>query len=277
MMAVNISPQEWSVLSKLFDDALDLDPPIDKAGSILFRRNTPRFAKSSRFLRPTRSRDRRLLAHDAEFSTAAFETSDLSLKTGARIGPYLLERTGPRRHGALACASHRWRIEAQRRLRTCPIPDSSLLKSRSAFSGARYSRGTRASNIARLYDAGATDAGQPYLALEYVEGLPITEYCDQRRLGIRIGLRLQCKFSKQCATRIAGCRSRDSSLQHSRHGGSQVRLLDFGIASSCRQLAARRGAHRSRSARPDARLRRAEHIAGGAITTATDVYRQAWC
>src|SRR5262249_35120947 len=33
-------------------------------------------------------------------------------------------------------------------------------------------------NIARLYDADVTPEGQPFLALEYVEGLPLTDYCD---------------------------------------------------------------------------------------------------
>ncbi|HEX5685557.1 MAG TPA: serine/threonine-protein kinase, partial [Ideonella sp.] len=40
-------------------------------------------------------------------------------------------------------------------------------------------------HIARLYDAGATEAGQPYLALEYVEGQPITTYCDEKQLPLR--------------------------------------------------------------------------------------------
>jgi serine/threonine-protein kinase len=38
-------------------------------------------------------------------------------------------------------------------------------------------------NIARLYDAGLTDSGQPYMALEYVQGTTLTAYCDGRRLN----------------------------------------------------------------------------------------------
>ena len=44
--------------------------------------------------------------------------------------------------------------------------------------------------IAKVFDAGATPAGQPYFAMEYVDGLPITDYCDQKGLGIRERLRL---------------------------------------------------------------------------------------
>ena len=37
--------------------------------------------------------------------------------------------------------------------------------------------------IARVFDAGSTAEGQPYFAMEYVPGLPITEYCDEKRLS----------------------------------------------------------------------------------------------
>jgi serine/threonine protein kinase len=39
--------------------------------------------------------------------------------------------------------------------------------------------------IAKVFDAGTTPEGQPYFAMEYVDGLPITEYCDHKKLGIR--------------------------------------------------------------------------------------------
>ena len=45
-------------------------------------------------------------------------------------------------------------------------------------------------NIARLDDAGVTAFGQPFLALEYVPGLPLTDYCNELGLDIRARLRL---------------------------------------------------------------------------------------
>ncbi|MGB2864576.1 MAG: serine/threonine-protein kinase [Sedimentisphaerales bacterium] len=39
-------------------------------------------------------------------------------------------------------------------------------------------------NIARIFDGGTTEAGQPYFVMELVKGLPITEYCDQQKLSI---------------------------------------------------------------------------------------------
>ena len=45
-------------------------------------------------------------------------------------------------------------------------------------------------NIAKVYDAGATDSGRPYFVMELVHGIPITEYCDQRHLSPKERLEL---------------------------------------------------------------------------------------
>ena len=45
-------------------------------------------------------------------------------------------------------------------------------------------------NIAHVYEAGTTDSGPPYFAMEYVEGLPITEHCDRHTLTIEDRLNL---------------------------------------------------------------------------------------
>jgi len=49
--------------------------------------------------------------------------------------------------------------------------------------------------IARAFDAGTTEQGRPYFVMEYVQGLPITEYCDHHRLGTRERLKL---FARVC-------------------------------------------------------------------------------
>src|SRR5712691_3520272 len=40
-------------------------------------------------------------------------------------------------------------------------------------------------SIAKVFDAGATSEGRPYFVMEYVPGLPITDYCDKRRLTLK--------------------------------------------------------------------------------------------
>ena len=50
-------------------------------------------------------------------------------------------------------------------------------------------------NIAKVLDAGATDAGRPYFVMELVRGIKITDYCDQNQLPTRERLAL---FIKVC-------------------------------------------------------------------------------
>ncbi len=45
-------------------------------------------------------------------------------------------------------------------------------------------------NIARVLDAGATESRRPYFVMELVKGLPITRYCDERRMSVRERLEL---------------------------------------------------------------------------------------
>jgi len=49
--------------------------------------------------------------------------------------------------------------------------------------------------IARVYDAGTTGLGQPYFVMEYVRGLPISEYCDEKKLSVAQRLEL---FTRVC-------------------------------------------------------------------------------
>ena len=45
-------------------------------------------------------------------------------------------------------------------------------------------------NIAQIFDAGATPTGRPYFVMEYIEGTPITQYCDRRRMTTKERLAL---------------------------------------------------------------------------------------
>ena len=87
-------------------------------------------------------------------------------------------------------------------------------------------------NIARLYDAGLTDDGRPYLALEYVEGRPIDEYCREQHLSVasRLGLFLQVARAVAYAhgKLIVHRDLKPANILVTADG--QVRLLDFGIA-----------------------------------------------
>ncbi len=55
-------------------------------------------------------------------------------------------------------------------------------------------------NIARVFDAGATEAGSPYFVMEYVPGIPITEFCDTHRLTTRQRLEVILQVCRECST-----------------------------------------------------------------------------
>ena len=87
-------------------------------------------------------------------------------------------------------------------------------------------------NIARLYDAGLTADGQPYLALEYVEGVAIDEYCRKNDCGIAERLRLFLQVADAVASAHARLVvHRDLKPANILIGNDgNARLLDFGIA-----------------------------------------------
>ena len=87
-------------------------------------------------------------------------------------------------------------------------------------------------NIARLIDAGVAEDGQPYLALEYVDGMQLTSYCDEHRLPIRARLALfqQVLSAVQYAhaSLVIHRDLKPSNILVTQDG--HVYLLDFGIA-----------------------------------------------
>ena len=130
-------------------------------------------------------------------------------------------------------------------------------------------------NIARLYDAGSTDTGQPFIALEYVEGLSLIDFCDGKRLGLRERLRLLVQILRavQCAhTNLVIHRDlKPSNILVTATG--EVRLLDFGIAKPLREQgdgATGVTQFGGRVLTPD--YAAPEQLLGHAVSTASDVY-----
>ena len=132
-------------------------------------------------------------------------------------------------------------------------------------------------NIAHLIDAGVSSDGQPYLVLELVDGQPIDDYCDDRRLSVpsRIALFLDVLGAVAHAHthRIVHRDIKPPNVLVRTDG--HVKLLDFGIAkllepdgqpAKMSTLTLEQGAGLTPAyAAP-------EQVRGGQATTATDVY-----
>jgi serine/threonine-protein kinase len=129
-------------------------------------------------------------------------------------------------------------------------------------------------NIARLLDAGLTPEGSPYIVMEYVDGLPLTDYCDAQGLKLEERLRLfriVCDAVQHAHQALVVHRDlKPTNVFVSTRG--EVKLLDFGIAklldpdSTLRDGTLR--AHRALTPAYAA----PEQLKGGSVTTATDVY-----
>ena len=130
-------------------------------------------------------------------------------------------------------------------------------------------------HIARLYDAGVAIDGQPYLALEHVDGQRIDRYCEERQLGVAARLRLFVQAARavaQAHAQLVVHRDiKPSNLLVDTAG--QVKLLDFGIAKLLDdggELARDLTQQGTRVMTPD--YASPEQIAGLAVGTGSDVY-----
>ncbi|MDX2131569.1 MAG: serine/threonine-protein kinase [Planctomycetota bacterium] len=95
-------------------------------------------------------------------------------------------------------------------------------------------------NIARVFDAGATESGRPYFVMELVKGEAITSYCDQNNLDIaeRLGVFVQVCRAVQHA-HAKGVVHRDikpgNVLVSTQDGRPHAKVIDFGIAKATQQ------------------------------------------
>ena len=136
-------------------------------------------------------------------------------------------------------------------------------------------------SIARLIDGGLAEDGRPYLAMEFVEGVPITDYCDRHQLDVDSRLKLfrqACEAVDYAHRQLVVHRDLKPSnvlVTEGASGERRVKLLDFGIARVLADeatddpltvlTAPGQFVLTPEYAAP-------EQVTGGTISTATDVY-----
>jgi eukaryotic-like serine/threonine-protein kinase len=231
-----VDPEDWKALNRLLDAALEI-PPLERERWV---DDLPAALDS---LKP---RLRALLAHgsnEALFGTLPkidpgtgtnAEAGEPRDRTGDTVGPYRLSRLLA--EGGMGAV---WLAERVDGILQRPV---ALKLPRGAWSRPELrermarEREILASlshpHIARLYDAGLASDGQPYLALEYVEGRRIDDYARDAAIDTRGRLRLFLQVAQAVAhahARLVVHRDLKPSNILVSNGG-EVQLLDFGIA-----------------------------------------------
>ena len=278
-----LPPQQWAPLRRLLDEALDLPPT---AARCLARRacrlNTRRSRRACG--RCCRMPMRRPVTISLLHTLPKVETGDFAppacgcrpqRRAGRAVPAAAPARR--RRHGLVWLAERvdwpaapRWRLK---------LPHGAWRRAGLVERFARE-RAILATlehpHIARLYDAGVTPAGQPYLALEYVDGERIDRWCARARAGssaAALALFLQvCEAVAHAHARLIVHRDIKPSNVLVDAGG-QVRLLDFGIAKLLQGDSAVETELTRESGRAlTPEYAAPEQIQGEAVGTATDTY-----
>jgi serine/threonine protein kinase/Tol biopolymer transport system component len=227
---MKLSVSQMTTMSRLLDEAL----PLDEAGRRLWLERLPSEHQDlAEYLR-----DALLTAlpplRGITLSGLKGEMAVEALQPGARLGPYeLIRRLGA---GGMAEVWLARRADgAFKREVALKLPMLSRLRADLQQRFARE-RDILASlehpHIARLYDAGVDVNGLPYLSMEYVQGQPMTTWCDAHQPGITARLELFLQVLE--AVRYAHAKQvihrdlKPSNILVTEAG--QVRLLDFGVA-----------------------------------------------
>ncbi len=264
----------WDRLRPAVDTALELDEPSRDAFLDSLRTTDPALAAMvSAFLAEDRALEQRgYLAKGAHESIADAPRTTLR---GTTMGHYVL--IDPLGHGGMG--------QVWRGARSDGRYDGAVaikLLNLSLVGGTADQRFRREGSIlarlshpsiARLLDAGVSDAGQPYLVLEYVDGTRLDAYCDSRQLSvperIRLVLQVLDAVSHAHASLIVHRDLKPANILVTAAG--EVKLLDFGIAKLLEtEDEAALTLTGGRALTPE--YAAPEQILGHPITTRTDVY-----
>jgi serine/threonine-protein kinase len=279
----NYSPEFWREITPVIDIALEL-PEAERLPWLDARSDLPeavRAAARSFLVALAQDEARDFLGsrtrYDEVLGEALAEAPREGASPGDEIGPYrVLSRLGEGGMGAVYLAEHRDGLVAARvalKLVRPGMVHAALL--------ARFERERRVlgrldhPRIARLRDAGVSH-GAPYIALDYVEGLPITQHAEAAKLGLaaRIQLVLHVADAVAYAHRqlVVHRDLKPSNILVTSEG--KVSLLDFGIAKLIDGDQADESDELTRvfgaAASPD--YAAPEQLTGGRISTQSDVF-----
>lgn len=229
---------QMAAMSRLLDEALPLDAAGRRAWLEALPAEHQELAQTLReALLPEEAQGAALEPLSAQAAAGFANLSGVGasrLQPGARVGPYELIR--PLGAGGMAEVWLARRADgAFKREVALKLPMLSQLRGDLEARFARE-RDILASlehpHIARFYDAGVDPNALPYLAMEYVQGQALTEWCDAHRLNVtaRLELFMQVLEALQYAhqKQVIHRDLKASNILVTESG--QARLLDFGVA-----------------------------------------------
>jgi len=224
----------------IFNAAIQIDSPTERAALVKSAcGDDARLLARIEALLKVHYEDHRFLKSPPAGVDGPLDSSPLTEGPGTRIGRYkLLQMIGEGGFGVVYMAEQREPIRRRVALKIIKLGmDTKQVIAR--FEAERQALAMMDHpNIARVFDAGATETGRPYFVMELVKGIPITEYCDKNNLPTRQRLEL---FIEVCrAVQHAhqkGIIHRDIKPTNvlvtlSDDGGPVPKIIDFGIAKA---------------------------------------------
>jgi serine/threonine-protein kinase len=269
-----VTPERWRAVREIFAGALE-EPAGAARGAFLARAcaDEPALRAEVEAMLDAAAASASILDASPEEVAAAVRLGGAGRRDGRTIGPYrILREVGRGGMGTVYLAERedvrkRVALKVVRGELGAPEKLERFLLERRILARLEHP------GIARLLDAGVTDDGTPWFAMEYVDGEPLTDYADRRRLPL--GARLEL-FSRACAAVAYAHRSllvhrdvKPSNILVSADG--ELKLVDFGIAKLLdgEEEEGLTGTG-MRLLTPD--YAAPEQLRGEPVTTATDVY-----
>lgn len=263
----------WSRITDLFEQAT-ARPPAERAAWLAATCDDETLRAEVTAMLSAYDTDPEFLEQPPD-AAGAMEEAVADALIGRRLGAYRLVRQIGRGGMGVVYEARRDDQEFDRRaaVKVLPVWRSASFGERFRFER-RVLAGLDHPGIARLIDAGTTPDGVTYVVLEFVDGQPVTTWCDAHRLSIadRVALAERiCEAVTYAHQRLVIHRDlKPANILVAADG--QPKLLDFGIAALVADDGASRGTTRTGQHSFTPEFASPEQVRGERVTTATDVY-----
>lgn len=225
-----LSPAEWANVRAHFDRLADVSPLEWEAKLAALALTPPMLEQLQAMLAAVHATG--ILDQDMPLPTTPDAASYASLDAGTRIGPFAIDRLIGR--GGMGEVYEASRVGADFEQRVAV----KMLRPEAVAQAGQFDRERRLlatlehPGIARLIDGGIAADGRPFMAMEYVEGTPVDQWCADQAATLPMRLRVVqdvCAAVSYAHSRLVIHRDlKPSNILVDDSG--RVRLLDFGIA-----------------------------------------------